>query len=693
MANHGIKNNYRHKYLDRALVRLGNQRLLGQFVAGLFAFLITTFGIVGRSVGEVIPHAVYPNSQVGVIGHGWGHGYGMGQWGALGYALDGESYSWILSHYYGGTSPKIVGNSNIRVVITGEDGLTTIVTSQSPFTVDSYTVPANQAVMLVEAPNSQWAVYQGPGCGGPWASKPLETVSSPLISPSSSSTTATSSQVLQLCQLPANEYLRGDIEPALYQGSSRTVNVLPIESYLRGVVPSESPAYWGTLGNSGPQQENCGFQELEAQAVAARSYALSDLGEFGYADICDSTQCQVYGGLSSENPLTDEAISDTAGEVLENGQGAIANTEFSASTGGYTSGGSFPAVPDAGDSVCVPSACNPNHTWQASIPVSQVEATWPSIGTLVAISVTSRDGNGDFGGRAKTVQITGTNSSLTVGGTTFEADFGLNSNFFAFTGTPSGGTDGYWLVSSTGSVFPFGQAGSFGSLSGKAINGSIVGIVPTLDMNGYWLAGTDGSVYAFGDAIDYGNVKGLSLNPIVAITSTPDGKGYWLVASDGGIFAFGDGQFYGSMGGKSLTRPIVGMTSTPDGKGYWLVAADGGIFAFGDAQFYGSTGAMTLNEPIISMSSTSSGQGYWLVASDGGIFAFGDAQYYGSLPGEAVYSTATSMVTTPDGLGYEIATSNGEVHAFGDAPLYGDLSVPDPGYSGTIASVALRVGN
>ncbi len=724
-------------------------RAVSVFVVGLcsaFSFIVVG---ASNSVGEVAKISVYPNTSVGVIGHGWGHGYGMGQWGALGYALDGQSYSWILSHYYGNTTPKVVANTNIRVIITSEDGKTTIVTSESPFSVDGFTIPANDAVMLVAAGSGEWSVYQGSSCAGPWNSSPLETAQQPMISPgtpsststtsttsttsapsgptppadtttstttsttipSSSSTTtptttttppsstggygpdATANQVLQLCEIPSNEFLRGDIEPATYQGSSRTINVLPIESYLRGVVPSESPAYWGTLGGNGPQGEPWGFQELEAQAVAARSYALSDMGEFGYADICDSTECQVYGGFNAENYLTDYAVADTAGEVLVNSQGAIANTEFSASTGGYTSGGSFPAVPDAGDSVCVASACNPNHTWDASIAVSQIESTWPQIGTLVSIGVTSRSGYGAYGGRAEQVEITGTNGSVSVGGTTFEADFGLNSNFFAFTGTPRGGADGYWLVSSTGSVFTFGKAGSFGSLSGKSTNGSIVSIVATADNNGYWLAGSDGSVDVFGDAFNYGNAKGISSAPIVAMVATPDTKGYWLVASNGGVFSFGDAQFYGSMGGKPLNQPIVGMDTTPDGQGYWLVASDGGIFSFGDAQFYGSTGAITLDKPIFGMSSTLDGKGYWLVASDGGIFSFGDAQFYGSMPGQALYATATGMVTSPDGLGYEIVTANGEVNAFGDAPRYGDLSVPDPGYSGTIVSIAMRQGS
>ena len=147
---------------------------------------------------------------------------------------------------------------------------------------------------------------------------------------------------------------------------------------------------------------------------------------------------------------------------------------------------------------------------------------------------------------------------------------------------------------------------------------------------GYWLVSSTGTVAHFGNAGANGSLTSPPNLPIVGSASTPDGKGYWLVASDGGVFAFGDAGFFGSTGNIHLNKPIVGIASTPDGKGYWLVASDGGVFAFGDAGFHGSTGNIVLNKPIVGVTSTPDGKGYWLVASDGGIFAFGDAGYFGS---------------------------------------------------------------
>ncbi|HET9051953.1 MAG TPA: SBBP repeat-containing protein, partial [Candidatus Dormibacteraeota bacterium] len=107
---------------------------------------------------------------------------------------------------------------------------------------------------------------------------------------------------------------------------------------------------------------------------------------------------------------------------------------------------------------------------------------------------------------------------------------------------------------------------------------------PTPPGVGYWLVASDGGIFPFGDAGGFGSTGAIKLNkPIVGMAATPDGRGYWLVASDGGIFPFGDATGYGSTGAIKLNKPIVGMAATPDGGGYWLVASDGGIFPFGDA--------------------------------------------------------------------------------------------------------------
>ena len=78
---------------------------------------------------------------------------------------------------------------------------------------------------------------------------------------------------------------------------------------------------------------NWGFQELEAQAVAVRSYVLANLGGYGgYADTCDLT-CQTYRGTEYETAASIAAANDTAGQVMIMPNGNVATTEYSASTG------------------------------------------------------------------------------------------------------------------------------------------------------------------------------------------------------------------------------------------------------------------------------------------------------------------------------------------------------------------------
>ncbi len=120
---------------------------------------------------------------------------------------------------------------------------------------------------------------------------------------------------------------RGALEVFLNDRSGlNVVNALPLEDYLRGVVPSElGPDLYPEL------------EAIKAQAVAARTYTVKRLGEFegeGY-DLCATPLCQAYGGLEAEHPVSDRAIADTRGEILLRG-GLPQEALFTASCGGGT---------------------------------------------------------------------------------------------------------------------------------------------------------------------------------------------------------------------------------------------------------------------------------------------------------------------------------------------------------------------
>ena len=102
------------------------------------------------------------------------------------------------------------------------------------------------------------------------------------------------------------------------------MNDLPLELYLRGVVPSEMPSGWE-------------HEAHKAQAIAARSYAVANMGKrgkYGY-DLKDTPEDQAYGGASAETKQTNNAVTETEGIVLVC-QGKIVPAYYSASAGGTT---------------------------------------------------------------------------------------------------------------------------------------------------------------------------------------------------------------------------------------------------------------------------------------------------------------------------------------------------------------------
>ncbi len=523
--------------------------------------LVSTIGLAGSF--DSLSADAYPYTDVTLTGHGWGPGIGMGQWGAFGYAISGLTYQQIIAHFYGSTYsgattlgklPASQDATNINVAISQNDGNDVVVASSAAFSAAGVTIPAGRSVKLEPGGSGKWNLYTGQGCDGPWSSTPVKTgLSNPEAVPSEQTALGAANAgtyALTICMSSGNMTVQGDVL-ATYNanGSPRTVNSLPLEEYTAGVVPNESPAYWGTLGVAGAQGQPRGFQELEAQAIAARSYVMANLGggiDGSYADICD-LYCQVYNGLANQTPSVIVAVQDTEAQVVYMPNGQVADTQYSSSTGGYTTPSTFKPVVDAGDSVCIPQACNSHHTWQAQIPVTAVEQAYPSIGTLASIAVTDRNGYGSLGGRVLDMVIAGSTGTVTTTGSSFATQFsgyGVQSNWFEIDGQASGGISGYWLAGSDGAVYPFGNAKYYGSLPGMRVKppSPVVGVAATPDGGGYWLAGSDGAVYPFGNAKYYGSAAGKIVSPAkaVSILSTTTGNGYLVVASNGQVFNYGD---------------------------------------------------------------------------------------------------------------------------------------------------------
>jgi ribosomal protein L24E len=199
-----------------------------------------------------------------------------------------------------------------------------------------------------------------------------------------------------------------------------------------------------------------------------------------------------------------------------------------------------------------------------------------------------------------------------------------------------------------------------------------VGMARTPSGQGYWICSSDGYVFAFGDATYYGSMGGQPLNqPIVGMAARPQGDGYWLVARDGGIFCFGAAPFQGSMGGTPLNQPMIGMASTADGSGYWTVAKDGGIFSF-NAPFHGSLGGQGYTD-IVGMATSFNNNGYWILRAGGAIYTYG-ANYYGG--GSSAANDFVGMAARSDGTGYWLVRNNGSIYSFGSVNYAGGANEP-----------------
>ncbi|MGZ4600914.1 MAG: SpoIID/LytB domain-containing protein [Oryzihumus sp.] len=406
-------------------------RVLVPAVAG--AAVLATTGPVVSARAESLP--IGPT--VVINGHGWGHGHGMSQYGAYGAATRGLTHTQILDFYYPGTTLQAQAPiPSLRIRISGDSDNTTQVdpaaglsftdgldrsstlptrTTAGVAIIGWRTIRSGPLLQLQSAYAGAWHNEYGAARPGPMAFQ------------------ATAGQV-RLVMPDSTRRAFPDAVTAIVDGTvERTVVVTSMESYLRGVVPNEMPSSWSA-------------EALRSQAVAARTYATYEKEHPSYPgkpwDVCDSTACQVYDGLAdyrgdgtllrvNTKGTSDDAVSKTANQVLLYG-GKAAFTQFSSTNGGWMAAGDQPylvAKSDPYDGVIAGS----RHSWTSTrtTVASTLQSAYPQIGTLRSIVVTARDGNGEWGGRVRTVDLVGSSSTVkAVTGETIRSLLGLNSEWF-----------------------------------------------------------------------------------------------------------------------------------------------------------------------------------------------------------------------------------------------------------------------
>ncbi len=221
-----------------------------------------------------------------------------------------------------------------------------------------------------------------------------------------------------------NRY-RGAISLTAMGDAVRVINVVDMESYLRGVVPSEMAASWP-------------LEALKAQAVAARSYTLTSLDPSGAYDLCATVDCQVYRGVEAEHPRTDAAIAATAGVVVTYG-GATARTYYHADSGGMIAssqevwGSALPYLVARADAPTT----TPHRAWvhslDAAVVAASLEAAGLGVGTVRGVRVVRLSESG----RVLELEVTGSARSRVIRGTqltNLARSWGLKSTRFTVQG-------------------------------------------------------------------------------------------------------------------------------------------------------------------------------------------------------------------------------------------------------------------
>ena len=251
----------------------------------------------------VVPAAASAGTVFLVDGRGWGHGVGMSQWGAEGYARHGASYRTILAHYYPHTHIGIAEPRDVRVLLAeAQDKVR--VGSAAPFlVVDAIGRKLHLAARDVVI--DRRFVLRHKKLAAPLRFEPGA----------------------QPLRIDGAGY-RGDVLVKAKPEGLMAVNVLPLDRYLRGVVPWEVPKGWHA-------------ETYRAQAVAARSYTLSKLVPGADYDLYRDERSQMYGGVAAERLETNLAVGSTAGQVLVWRDRIIPAYYFS------TSGGRTSSVHDA----------------------------------------------------------------------------------------------------------------------------------------------------------------------------------------------------------------------------------------------------------------------------------------------------------------------------------------------------------
>jgi len=362
-------------------------------------------GLAGALVALALlllaPAAADARVSFRILGHGYGHGVGMSQWGAYGYAQHGAGYRKIATHYFKGTRIGTVREARtIKVLLDTSDGVSFSRATRAcghdlqPSRTYRASLSGGSKVRLERANGKRidgcHAQLVAKGAGGP-------------------------------IQIGGEGAYRGDLVAAASGGTLYVINQLGLDGYVAGVIPNEMPASWPLAA-------------LQAQAVAARSYALATSAGGGLFDQYDDTRSQVYGGFSTETDATNKAVRRSERKVLQY-EGEVIPAFFSSSSGGRTENVEY-GFPGASPQPYLKSVrdpyddASPDHRWKETRTRRQMQSMLSGLvkGRFQGIRVTKRG----VSPRIVSAKILGSGGSTRVTGADLRYRLELRSTWAKF---------------------------------------------------------------------------------------------------------------------------------------------------------------------------------------------------------------------------------------------------------------------
>ncbi len=346
-------------------------------------------------------------SRLTIRGAGFGHGVGMSQYGAMGFAEQGWTYDRILAHYYTGTALGSADAGHVVRVLMQSSGSASFSGAER---AGSKRLSPGKTYRAVRAGIGQVALVSG--------SKRVGTFAAPLQVDGGADGVVLKGRAING---RTNGAYRGIFEFRPGAFGINSINAVPLDAYVQGVVPVESPSSWP-------------IEALKAQAVAARTYAItSSKGGDGFEHYPD-TRSQVYGGIGVEVASTNRAVAETAGRLVTY-EGSPVTTYFFSTSGGRTEnvenafGGEpepwLKSVDDPYDDV------SPRHRWTQKMTLGTAAAKLGGLvkGSFRGIKVVKRGASP----RVVKADIVGTRGRTRVTGATLRARFGLYDTWAYYT--------------------------------------------------------------------------------------------------------------------------------------------------------------------------------------------------------------------------------------------------------------------